>query len=185
MMRALAVLALVLSGLVLVPRPALASCVQRTTAELVAAADVIAQGSIDAFPSIFVYPREVTFRARDVLKGTLPSVVRVRIGPEIPSAGPLGTGATSVDYVPTPGEHVLYLRAKNGLETDSCSGSHRGGPTEDERSALGTGGPPAAATLADEFAALGVYPFVAAGLALAVIAAVLLARLRRRGGRKA
>jgi hypothetical protein len=186
MVRALAALFIMIATLVAGAVPALASCAPpRPTAEAAAAADIVAYGDVPDDLQRATYGREITFRVRSVLKGTLPSVVRVRVGPEIPSAGPFTLGGTSVDWRPAPGDQVVYLRIRNGYETDACAANHPGAPTADERRVLGAGTAPGPASIADEFAALGVYPFVAIGLAFVAGGAVLLARLRRRGGRRA
>ena len=80
----------------------------------------------------------IRFRPERVLKGTLTSVVQVYLGP---SHG--GNGVTSVDYtaVVRGEQHTLYLRAVSdgSYETDSCSGSHSGVPSDDEERAFGAG----------------------------------------------
>ncbi len=177
--RTLAVLMLVVPALLGSASPAAASCVRSSLEEQLRRAEIVAFGTVADMPAIPPgFAREVTFRARAVLKGSLPSVARVRLGPAVPSAGPFTTGFTSVDYRPAPGDHVLYLRALAGAyETDSCSGSHPGPPTSDEQSALGAGVAPTTATLFDEFAALDVLPLIAL---VGLVALVALVTLRRR-----
>lgn len=189
MRRRAGVILLALAGLLVGGDPAAASCLQLSLEEQVRSAEVIAYGAIAQDfdrPGPFT-GRTVTFRAQRVFKGALPAVAQVRIGPELPASPPLSFAATSVDYIGRAGDHVLYLRVVSGAyETDACSGSHPGAPSEDEQRAFGAGSPPTAASLADEIAALGVLPKVLVVIAIALAAAVLVARrttLTRREGR--
>ena len=118
---------------------AVASCAQSTPAEQAGRAEVIAVGTVVETRQTFIAAGGVIrFRPERVLKGTLTSVVQVYLGP---SHG--GNGVTSVDYtaVVRGEQHTLYLRAAGdgSYETDSCSGSHPGGPTNDEERAFGAG----------------------------------------------
>jgi hypothetical protein len=142
--------------------------VQSTPSEQGARAQVIVVGTVVETRQTFVAAGGVIrFRPERVLKGTLTSVVQVYLGP---SHG--ANGVTSVDYISVVrGEqHTLYLRAveDGSYETDSCSGSHPGGPTDEEERAFGTGTLVAAAS--DEttspvvIAAVVILVAVAAGL---------------------
>lgn len=183
-MRVLAVALIALPGLLFGHGTAAASCVQRTTPQLIEAADAIAAVSLADDLQAVPYPREITLRVRTVLKGTLPALVRVRIGPEMPPHGLLSFGFTSVDWRPTPGDHVVYLRIRDGYETDECAGDHPGPPAPEESNLLGPGVAPTAASLAD-FAALGVLPFLAAGVFVPGIVLLVRAKLLLREGRTA
>jgi hypothetical protein len=183
-MRRLALLAVALAGLLGRADVAVASCAPLSLQEQARMADVVVSATVGDDLQRIPYPRELTIRVSRVFKGAIGALARVRIGPEIPNAGPFTSGATSVDYRAEPGEHVLYLRLAGGAyETSSCSGSHAGEPTEDERALFGDGQPPARATLLDELAALGVLP-LAIAVALVVAAPLVVVRLRphaRRG----
>ncbi|MDQ2951967.1 MAG: hypothetical protein M3R54_06860 [Chloroflexota bacterium] len=118
---------------------AVASCAPSNPAEQAARAEVIAVGTVVETRQTFIAAGGVIrFRPERVLKGTLTSVVQVYLGP---SRG--GNGVTSVDYtaVARGEQHTLYLRAVSdgSYETDSCSGSHPGGPTAEEERAFGAG----------------------------------------------
>lgn len=118
---------------------AVASCAPSTPDEQAIRAEVIAVGTVVETRQTFAAAGGVIrFRPERVLKGTLTSVVQVYLGP---SRG--GNGVTSVDYtaVVRGEQHTLYLRAVSdgSYETDSCSGSHLGGPTAEEERAFGAG----------------------------------------------
>jgi len=176
-MRRLATLAI--AALLLAGRPAAASCVASSFIEKFAMAEVVAAGHVDRgiLPS-----RTVTFRPVTVFKGDLSTEVAVRIGPDVGNSG-----ATSVDYDATPGDHVLYLRAVNGVyETNDCSGSHAGAPTSEERAIFGVGAPPHPGSLGGDSATFGLLPFIAAAaLAIGAGALFLRAKLVRRAQRGA
>ena len=154
---------------------AVASCAPSNPAEQAARAEVIAVGTVTETRQTFVAAGGVIrFRPERVLKGTLTSVVQVYLGP---SHG--GNGVTSVDYtVVVRGEqHTLYLRAAGdgSYETDACSGSHPGGPTDEEERTFGAGVLVAAAN--DE----GTSPVIIAAVVLLVglAAAFVLIRARQ------
>ena len=118
---------------------AVASCAQSTLAEQAARAEVIAVGTVvETRQTLVAAGGVIRFRPERVLKGTLTSIVQVYLGP---SHG--GNGVTSVDYtaVVRGEQHTLYLRAVSvgSYETDSCSGSHSGVPSDDEERAFGAG----------------------------------------------
>ena len=171
---AIAIVVLLLAG-----GPAAASCVALSPAEKVAMADVVASGRVDRgiLPS-----RTVTFRPATVFKGDLATEVSVRIGPDVGA-----TGATSVDYDATAGQHVLYLRSVSGAyETNDCSGSHAGAPTNEEQAIFGAGVPPHPISLGGDVAAFGLVLLVAAAAAAIAAGALFLrAKLVRRAQRGA
>lgn len=170
-MRPLAALALAV-GFLAGSLPAEASCRQLSLDEKVRLADVIAYGTVTSDAGFLT--NTMTFRVERVLKGSLPAVVQVRVGPE-------GLGvATSVDYRAEKGDHVLFLTHADGAyRTNDCSGSHPGAPTPEETAFLGAGAQPPAATLGDEIAALGVLPFAIAAAAGALALVVVLLMRRR------
>jgi hypothetical protein len=109
-----------------------------TIAERAALADVVVYGTVTETRQTFAAAGGVIrFRPERFLKGTLPGEVEVYLGPS------KGGAVTSVDYqAVTRGEaHALYLRAagNNTWQTDACSGSHSGAPTNEETSFFGTG----------------------------------------------
>ena len=137
--RVLLVASLVITASALAGTVAVASCAQTSLAEQGARAQVIVVGTVVETRQTFIAAGGVIrFRPERVLKGTLTSVVQVYLGP---SRG--GNGVTSVDYaaVVRGEQHTLYLRAVSdgSYETDSCSGSHPGGPTADEERMFGAG----------------------------------------------
>ncbi len=166
----LAVLGLaVLCWIALGASPARASCIQQTTDDEIARADVIAYGRVTA-----VGPGggPLTFRPATVFKGTLAGSVSVDNGPSLGRA-------TSVDYRAEAGEHVLYLvRTGSGFTTNDCSGSHPGPPTADELRLLGAGAAVPAAP--DPSPLEGFAPLVPPLIGLAVLLAVALLLARRR-----
>jgi len=168
-MKVLLAALLTVAGLLLgAPAPALASCAQQTLDEQIARADVVAYGKLVSIRMTFAPASPVVvFRAERLLKGTLGGDVEVFFGPTH------GGAITSVDYAGAPPQaHTLYLRLVEGAyETNACSGSHDGAPTDAETAAMGAGVIVAAAT--DDVprplvATLVVAALVAAGLAVAV-----------------
>ena len=156
---------------------AVASCAQSTPAEQASRAEVIAVGTVvEARQTLVAAGGVIRFRPERVLKGTLTSVVQVYLGP---SHG--GNGVTSVDYtaVVRGEQHTLYLRtvSDGSYETDSCSGSHPGGPTAEEERAFGAGVLVAAAT--DETTS----PIVIGAVVLLVALAAGLVMFRARQSR--
>ena len=135
--------ALLVSVLVLCATPmgggvAIASCAQETPAAQAGRADVIAVGTVIETRQTFAAAGGVIrFRPERLLKGTLTSAVQVYLGPTH------GGAITSVDYsvVVRSEQHTLYLKAveDGSYETNSCSGSHGGGPTADEETLFGAG----------------------------------------------
>jgi hypothetical protein len=106
---------------------AAASCLAESVAEHAQRAELIAYGRLNGD----------RFEIRQVLKGTGSGTITVRLGPQ--------KGAvTSVDYMTVDGtDNTLYLWLEDGeWVTNSCSGSHPGVPTPEERElfALGTDG---------------------------------------------
>ena len=172
------VLAAVLCGMSLTSSPALASCLQTTVAERAALTEVVVYGTLTETRQTFAPASGVIrFQPEQFLKGTLRGEVEVFLGPT--KGGPI----TSVDYeavvrgggdrAPT---HTLYLRAAgNGAwQTDACSGSHVGAPTQEEIAYFGTG------TSAPPAAPVNNLPFVIAAVAIAVIAITMVLVVRRR-----
>jgi hypothetical protein len=156
---------------------ALASCAQETAADQSARADVIVLGTVTETRQTFAAASGVIrFLPQRVLKGTLAREVQVYLGPTH------GGAVTSVDYTAvTRGEaHTLYLRAVDdgSFETNACSGSHAGPPTAAEEKLLGTGTIVAATHEAS--ASPVVVAAIVVLLALAAVAILLGARLRRR-----
>lgn len=169
---------LVMAGSAFGSMLAVASCAQSTPAEQGARAQVIVVGTVVETRQTFFGAAGgvIRFRPERVLKGTLTSVVQVYLGP---SRG--GNGVTSVDYtaVVRGEQHTLYLRPVDdgSYETDSCSGSHPGGPTADEERAFGAGTLVAAAN--DEMTSPIIIGAVVILVALA--AGLVLFRARRAG----
>jgi hypothetical protein len=149
---------------------AAASCVQATVVERAAMAEVVVYGTVTETRQTFAAAGGVIrFRADRFLKGRLPGEVEVFLGPS------RGGGITSVDYraVQRSEAHTLYLRsAGNGSwETNSCSGSHVGAPTAEERALFGAGDPaPPAAPKDNTALALGALVIAAISLAAALFA---------------
>ena len=163
-MRALAFPA-ALIGASFVSTPALASCVQTSAAERAGLAEVVVFGTVTETRQTFAPAGGVIrFRPERFLKGTLPGVVEVYLGPTH------GGAITSVDYeaVVRGQTHTLYLRSTGTgtWQTDSCSGSHAGLPTSEETSLFGTGvvAPPTAPM---DNTSLAVGALVVAAIALA------------------
>ena len=151
--------------------PALASCVQQTTAEQIARADIVVHGTLTGIRMTFAPASPVvTFRPERVLKGSLDTIVEVFLGPTH------GGAVTSVDYNAAPPQaHTLYLRLRDGAyETDGCSGSHEGAPTADEEKLMGPG------VLVGAADHTSVPLAIVAGLALAVVAVVAVTIVTRR-----
>jgi hypothetical protein len=170
---ALAVVALAL----LLSSSAQASCrPPAPVAENAARSDVVVHGRVAEVRGGFAAGGSFTFQVQRVLKGNVPSTVRVHVGP-VP-----GT-PTSVDYggAQLGTEHVLYLRAAGSGEytTDACNGSHAGAPTGDEVAYFGPGTAPVSTSGAESIDTVSIQ----AAVLLAVLAGVLLAAfvvLRRR-----
>ena len=169
-----------LLGLVALPAsawPALASCLQQTTAEAAASAKVVAVGVVTETRQTFVAAGGVIrFLPERVLKGTLTREVQVYLGPTH------GGAISSVDYTAViRGErHTLYLRATTdgSYETSACTGSHAGAQTSDEEKVLGAGTLVAAASETSPSPAIA-----AAILTLSVLAVIAIALGIRRGRR--
>ena len=177
-MRALGVaLLLALAAVPSLASPALASCLQQTTAEAAANAEVIVVGVVTETRQTFVAAGGVIrFLPERVLKGTLTHEVQVYLGPTH------GGAPSSVDYTAVVrGErHTLYLRAAGdgSYETSACSGSHAGAQTPDEEKVLGAG------TLIAAVSESSPSPAIAAAiLTLGVLAVVAIALGIRRGRR--
>lgn len=170
-MRSLVALLIAALGLNLAASLAQASCAPQTMAEQAGGADVVAFGRVSGS----------SFEAREVLKGQVPARIQVRFGEGGPGV------VTSVDYTATNGDHTLYLRRDDGgYATNSCSGSHQGAPTAEERAFFaGSGG----GTITSENAAEGTGFAIAldplrgalavAGIAALAIGAIALLRRRR------
>lgn len=170
--RLLAVVALAVALAGLIPATAAASCVQTSTAERAALADVVVYGTVTETRQTFAPAGGVIrFRPERLLKGTLPGDVEVYLGPT------KGGAITSVDYEAVrQGEaHTLYLRSagiENGAwQTDACSGSHVGAPTSEETAFFGAGSvAPPAAPQDNTPLALGAIAIAAIALAGALVA---------------
>lgn len=126
-MRSLIALIFTALALNLAAGSAVASCLVESVAEHAQRAELIAYGRLNGDQ----------FEIRQVLKGTGSGTITVRLGPE--------KGAiTSVDYMTVDGtDNTLYLWLEDGeWVTNSCSGSHPGMPTSEEREffELGTDG---------------------------------------------
>ena len=136
-MRIIAAATLAIAGVLAVPAHAVASCGPPVLSEQIARADVVAFGTVASVRMTFAPASGViTFRPERVLKGSLDRSVDVFLGPTH------GGAITSVDYqAASPQRHTLYLRAVGDgtNETDACSGSHEGAPTDEETRALGAG----------------------------------------------
>jgi hypothetical protein len=151
--------------------PANSSCVQPVLADQIARADVIAYGTVTSSGQLLSFPPQSVFRFRveRLYKGDASGEVRV-------AGGPVAGAVTSVDYRAEDGTtHTLYLRrADAGFVTDSCSGSHTGAATVEEKQALGEGCVVAAAS------GNGLMFAATAGglLVLALVVVVLLLRSR-------
>lgn len=164
-------LAIIAVVLVMAASPANGSCVQPVLADQIARADVIAYGTVTSSGQLLSFPPQSVFRFRveRLYKGEAGGEVRV-------AGGPVAGAATSVDYRAEDGtKHTLYLRrADSGFVTDSCSGSHSGAATVEEKQALGEGRAVAAASGND----LGFAATAAGLLVLALVVVVLLLRSR-------
>lgn len=126
-MRSLIALILTALALNLAAGSAVASCLVESVADQAQRAELIAYGRLNGD----------RFEIRQVLKGTGSGTITVRLGPE--------KGAiTSIDYMTADGtDNTLYLWLEDGeWVTNSCSGSHPGAPTPEEREyfELGTEG---------------------------------------------
>ncbi|HET8567624.1 MAG TPA: hypothetical protein VFM93_01395 [Candidatus Limnocylindria bacterium] len=116
-----------------------ASCVEETLRERIARADVVAHGAVVGLEG--GDRRSLIVQVDRTYKGTAPAVIFVAAGPR-GEGGALTGVATSVDYdAPVGSEHTLFLKQHSpaGFSTDACSGSHPGGPSAEERAALGEG----------------------------------------------
>ncbi len=127
---------------------ALASCIQEPFTEQAERADAVVYGrAIGGEGAPAGGPvRSAHFEVERVLKGSVPALIAVALGPGAEGGpAPGAPVATSVDYTVQRGEdHTLYLRrsAPGGFATDACAGSHAGPPTADETAYFGPGTAP-------------------------------------------
>jgi len=174
LLAACATLALLLTA----ASPAVASCVEESLADRVARAQAIASGTVSETRQTFAPAGGVIkFRPTRVLKGTLPAEIEVFLGPT------RGGALTSVDsaVARTGQTHTLYLREASetgrvSYETDACSGSHTGEPSEEETKLLGQG---TFQQTVDHADSSWIAPLAFSVAAIVALAAIALVRARR------